>query len=94
MTVQNVPRSIIAGFCALVLAAAGQAFGATLTNHDDEPFVLIVTERGDPIELTVQTGETIEFCFEGCFVALPNGNRAALAGNETIEISGGRVTVR
>ena len=86
-------RNALTGLCLLLLAASGPAIGATLTNRDAEPFVVIVTERGDRTEMTVHKGETVEFCFDGCFVVLPNGNRAALAGNETIEVSGGRISV-
>ena len=87
-------RTAFACSCALPLAAAGDAVGATLTNRDPEPFMFTVTERGDRTELTVRTGQTLEFCFNGCFVALPNGDRAALTGTETIEISGGRIKAK
>ena len=87
-------RTALACSCALPLVAAGNAVGATLTNHDPEPFLLTVTESGGRTELTVGTGQTLEFCFDGCFVALPNGDRAALTGTETIEISGGRIKAK
>ena len=74
--------------CALV---AGPSASATLTNLDPEPFTWTITERGERVELTVRSGETVEFCLEGCFVMGPTGNRAALIGNERLEISGGRV---
>ena len=61
---------VVAGLCALPIVAAGQAIGATLTNHD------------------------AEFCLDGCFVALPNGDRAALTGDEIIEVSGGRIKTK
>jgi hypothetical protein len=85
---------VAAGLCALPLVMAGEAIGATLTNLDADPFVVIVTEGGNRTELTVRPGETLEFCFDGCFVALPNGNRAAISGGETIEISGGKITAK
>jgi hypothetical protein len=88
------PRTALACLCALPLVAAGEAMGATLTNSDPEPFMFSLTERGDRTDVTVPTGQTLEFCFEGCFVALPNGDRAALTGNEVIEISGGRIKAR
>ena len=84
----------LASMCALPLVAAGEAIGATLTNLDAEPFLLTVTERGARAELTVLTGQTLEFCFDGCFVALPNGDRHVLTGTETIEISGGRIKAK
>jgi hypothetical protein len=81
-----------AGLNALLLIAASQAAGAMLTNRDARPFVFTLTEGGDRTEVTVATGETLEFCLDGCFVVLPNGSRAALAGDEVIEVSGGRIT--
>ncbi len=62
-----------------------------MTNLDPEPFTWTITERGERVELTVRSGETVEFCLEGCFVTGPTGDRAALVGNERMEISGGRV---
>ena len=85
---------VVAGLCALPIVAAGQAIGATLTNHDAETFLLTVTERGDRTELRVRKGQTVEFCLDGCFVALPNGDRAALTGHEIIEVSGGRIKTK
>lgn len=90
----RLPMGALAGLFALPVVTASQAVGATLTNRDADPFVLIVTEGSDRTEVTVSSGETLEFCFGGCFVALPNGNRAALSGNEAIEISGGRIKAK
>ena len=87
-------RTALACLYALPLVSAGDAVGATLTNLDPEPFTFTMTERGDRTELTVRTGQTLEFCVEGCFVALPNGDRAALTGTETIEISRGRIKAK
>jgi hypothetical protein len=91
---RNLLKGALAGLGALPLVTASQAIGATLTNLDANPFILIVTEGGDRTEVTVRTGQTLEFCFGGCFVALPDGNRAALSGNEAIEISGGRIRAK
>ncbi len=74
--------------CALGTAPSA---AATLTNLDSEPFTFTVTERGQRVEMTLPSGETVEFCLEGCFVIGPTGNRAALIGNERMEVSGGRV---
>jgi hypothetical protein len=95
MIVQSAPRSTVAaGLCVLSLFVARQAAGATLTNLDPDPFVLTVTEHGDRTEMTVRKGETLEFCMSGCFVALPNGDRAALTGDEAVEVSGGRIKAK
>ena len=75
----------------LLALAAGDASGATLKNLDAEPFVLVVTERGEKTEIRLLEGQSIDFCFEGCFVTLANGDRAALLGDENVEISGGRI---
>ena len=74
--------------------STGSAIAATLANHDPMPFLLTITEKGRQGELVVEQGQTIEFCFEGCLVALPNGNRTALFGNETIEISDGKINLK
>jgi hypothetical protein len=92
MIAVHLSKNILAGLCALPLVAANQARAATVTNLDAEPFVLIVTEGGNRAEFTVRTGQTLEFCLEGCFVMLPNGDRNALSGDEAYEISGGRIT--
>ncbi|RUM98726.1 hypothetical protein EET67_06390 [Pseudaminobacter arsenicus] len=78
---------------ALVLAG-NTAFGASAINKDTEPRTLIVTEGGSKTELALAAGETVEFCANGCFVTMPNGDREALTGSETIEISGGVARIK
>jgi hypothetical protein len=68
-------RIALACLCALPLVAAGEATGAALTNSDPEPFTFTLTEHGDRTDVTVLSGQTLEFCLEGCFVALANGDR-------------------
>ena len=79
---------------ALVIAVGSQSFAATATNLDSEPRTLLVTEGGSQSELAVAAGETVEFCQEGCFVTMPNGDREALTGSEIIEISNGAAKIR
>lgn len=74
--------------------AVAPAFAASVVNSDNETRTLIVTEGADKSELAVAPGETVEFCGGGCFVTLPNGDREALTGTETIEIKGGAATIR
>jgi hypothetical protein len=62
---------------------------ASAVNLDSEPRTLIVTVGGSKCELTLAGGETVQFCSGGCFVTMPNGDREALSGAETIEISNG-----
>ena len=71
------------------VAAAGAAQAATAVNLDNEPRTLVVTEGGGKTELSLNPGETVDFCPSGCFVTMPNGDREALTGGETVEISGG-----
>ena len=85
-------KSVIA--TAALLLAGNTAFGASAVNLDSEPRTLIVTEGGNKTELAVAAGETVEFCQGGCFVTMPNGDRQALTGSETIEISGGVARVK
>lgn len=85
-------KSVIA--TAALLLAGNTAFGASAVNLDSEPRTLIVTEGGNKTELAVAGGETVEFCQGGCFVTMPNGDRQALTGSETIEISGGVARVK
>ena len=74
--------------------AAGPALAATVVNRDAEARTLIVTEGSDKSELTIGAGESVDFCPGGCFVTMPNGDREALTGGETIEISGGAAKIR
>lgn len=73
-----------------VLALSLPAHAASVTNKDDVERTLIVTEGGNRSEVVLSAGETIDFCGGGCFVTMPNGDREALTGSESIEISGGR----
>lgn len=77
-----------------LLATGGMAIAASVVNLDSEPRTLIVTEGGSKSELAVAAGQTVEFCANGCFVTLPNGDREALTGTEIIEISGGAARIR
>ena len=81
---------------ALVMSAAvtGGAQAASAVNMDAEPRTIVVTEGGNRVELVIAAGETAQFCPSGCFVTMPNRDRAALTGAETIEISGGSGRVR
>ena len=67
---------------------------ARIVNRDAGPQTVVVTEGGDKSELTVGPGESVDFCSGGCFVTMPNGDRQALTGSETVEISGGAGTIK
>jgi hypothetical protein len=77
-----------------LLAAGASAEAASAVNLDSEPRTLIVTEGGGKSELAIGANETIDFCQDGCFVTMPNGDIEALTGSETVEISGGVARVK
>ena len=77
-----------------LLAAGASAQAASAVNLDQEPRTLIVTEGGSKSELAIGAGETVDFCPNGCFVTLPNGDIEALTGSETVEISGGVARIK
>ena len=86
-------KQLLIGFAALV-AAANTAMSATAVNKDGEPRTIVVTEGGDKSELSIAAGETLDFCPNGCFVTMPNGDREALTGSETIEILDGVARIK
>ena len=93
----NTGPSMLKHFVATVIllaASAGSAPAASAVNRDSEPRTLIVTEGGTRAELPLAAGETVEFCPNGCFVTMPNGDLEALTGVETIEISGGVARIK
>ena len=73
---------------AVSVQIASPALAASLTNQDSEPRTLVVTENGVKSELVIGAGQTVSFCAAGCFITLPNGDRAALAGSESVELLG------
>jgi hypothetical protein len=77
-----------------VLLMTGAASAASIINRDAEPQTIVVTEGADKTEMTIGAGESVEFCAAGCFVTMPNGDRQALTGSETIEISGGAGVIK
>lgn len=80
---------------AMALAlTSGAAFAASAVNLDTQTQTIVVTEGGSRQQLDIAPGETVDFCTNGCFVTLPNGDREALTGGETIEISGGAATIK
>lgn len=85
-------KSVVAAVA--FLAMGGSAFAASAINKDAQTRTLIVTEGGAKSELTLGSGETAEFCPNGCFVTMPNGDLEALTGSETVEISGGVARIK
>lgn len=79
---------------ATLLAATGWGLAASIVNLDGEIQTIVVTEGGERTEIALASGQTEQFCMDGCFVTFPNGDREALNGGETIEISGGAGHIR
>lgn len=77
-----------------LFAAGASAQAASAVNLDSEPRTLIVTDGGSKSELAIGAGETVDFCPNGCFVTMPNGDIEALTGSETVEISGGVARIK
>ena len=75
---------------ALAVAMPAVAAAATVTNRDDTPHKLVITEGGQQVELSIGPGESIEICPTGCFVTMPNGDREVLTGSERLEIEASR----
>ena len=83
----------LAGTAIVLMATAGAASAASLENKDGDTQTVTVTEDGVRNELAVTPGEVINFCAGGCFITMPNGDRAALSGNETVQIVDGAAII-
>lgn len=78
---------------AAILAACSAAGAASLTNKDDASQTIVVTEGGVKTEFAIAAGETVKLCDDGCFLTLPSGDRAALGGEEAVDIVNGEAVV-
>ena len=87
-----VTRSAVAFL--LLLSAAPLAQAASVTNKDEAPVVLTVTEGGNRVEVVVDAGASERFCPSGCFMTTPDGDRIGLSGDETIEIVKGSAVIK
>jgi hypothetical protein len=79
---------------ALGFLSAGFCHAASITNKDSGDVVLTVAENGNKVQITVASGSTEDVCPAGCFITTPNGDRLALTGGESVEISGGSATIK
>jgi hypothetical protein len=91
---ENGMRMLGAFLVAGIAAAAGPADAATIINRDSQSYLLKITESGQQSEVGIAAGESIEVCGSGCFLTLPNGDRETLAGPETVEITGGKASIK
>jgi hypothetical protein len=78
----------------MLILLSGAANAATVVNQDAQAYTLVVTEGGQKSEVGLAAGQTIDVCGGGCFITMPNGDREALAGGETVEIKGGVATIK
>ena len=79
---------------AVFMVAPGLAGAASIKNADATDYTFIVTEGGERSEIAVGGGRSVTICPSGCFLTLPNGDRAALGGSESIEITNGKVSIK
>ena len=75
-------------------ALTAPAVAASVTNKDADTQVLVIVEDGSRVEVALEPGTTETICPSGCFVTLPNGDRIALNGGESVEIVGGSASVK
>ena len=83
----------VTGAILAMALAVGSAHAASITNTDGDTHTIPLTEDGVRSEVVVTAGEAVTFCADGCFIIMPNGDRAALLGSESIEIVGGAAII-
>ena len=86
-------KTLIVAAIALPLAI-GLANAATVTNKDGAAIMIVVTEGGQKTEVGIEPGKSVNVCGGGCFVTMPNGDRETLSGSETVEITGGKASIK
>ncbi|VEJ45566.1 hypothetical protein [Bartonella vinsonii] len=65
-------------------------FAATVKNSDLKVQSLIVVEGSIPLNISLDTHQTVTICMKGCFITFPNKDRFAIKAEDNIEISEGR----
>ena len=83
----------VLGTIAILSVSATFADAASLTNKDGGSQTIVITEKGVRSEFAIAAGETVTTCESGCFLTLPNGDRAALSGTETVSIVNGGIVM-
>jgi len=85
----------IVTLAAVALAlGTGLAHAATVTNKDGAAIMIVVTEGSQKTEVGIESGKSVNVCGGGCFVTMPNGDRETLTGSETVEINGGKASIK
>lgn len=79
---------------AMLLAVAAPAASATtLSNADDRPHDVVIVDRGDRVELTIEPGEVMEGVCEVCTLELPGGPAVEVRDAARAVIRGGVLSV-
>ncbi|EJF79571.1 hypothetical protein MCO_01137 [Bartonella sp. DB5-6] len=66
------------------------AFAATVKNTDSKKQSLIIVEGSIPLNISLNTHQTVTICMKGCFITFPNKDRFAIMAEDHIEINKGR----
>ncbi|GAA5102415.1 hypothetical protein [Bartonella acomydis] len=69
-------------------------FAATVKNTDLKVQSLIIVEGSAPLNISLNTHQTITICMKGCFITFPNKDRFAIKAEDNIEISKGRAVFK
>ncbi|WP_455478946.1 hypothetical protein V4B17_04115 [Bartonella sp. B23] len=65
-------------------------FAATVKNTDLKVQSLIIVEGSVPLNISLNTHQTVTVCMKGCFITFPNKDRFVIKAEDNIEISDGR----
>jgi hypothetical protein len=91
MSSKIIKTVLIAGSAIMVTAFAASA--ASIENKDASAHTLSVTEDGVKNEIIIGANEIVTICQSGCFITMPNGDRAALSGGESVQIVDGAAII-
>ncbi|WP_455480332.1 hypothetical protein V3564_04085 [Bartonella sp. B12(2025)] len=69
-------------------------FAATVKNTDLKVQSLIIVEGSIPLNISLNTNQTVIICMKGCFITFPNKDRFAIKAEDNIEISKGRAVFK
>ncbi len=82
---------IVAGSALLV---SGNVFAASLTNYDETPHTLIITENGNQSKITLEGNQSVEgVCVNGCTLKYGESEEYNLAGDEIVAIEDNQIYV-
>lgn len=87
MTSEILKRAVVGA--SLACLAATPALAADISNGDAVRQTIGIMEAGHTARHTLDPGEHIDVCPNGCIVEFPDGGQIALSGAEMVEIRGG-----